>query len=348
MVHKIGVIGFGHWGPNICRAFAENPDCTLEIIIEENSEKRALAKSVYPNINVSSDIEELLTNSEVDAVAIITPTLTHANLVETCLLANKHVFVEKPMTNSSLSAQNLINISRKVSRILMVGHIFVYHPTIIKAKEIISQGELGDLYQINMTRTNLGPIRTDVSVAWDLASHDLSILKFLLGKVPKFIQNIEGSWINQGVSDSSIMTLIYEDNLIANIHCSWLNPKKVREITIVGSKKMMVINEMNLNYPITVYDKGIRDESSQFPFIENIEQFRNAIRTGEEAQIYVKSDQPLKLEINHFVDSINKQSVPKTDGFFGMEIVQLLELAETSAAKNGKAIEVKGNYENTI
>jgi predicted dehydrogenase len=348
MVHKIGVIGFGHWGPNVCRAFAENLNCILEIIIEQDLERIALAKSIYPNLKVSNNLEELLTNPEIDAVAIITPTTTHADLVEACLLAGKHVFVEKPMTNRSFSAKNLIEISKKVNKILMVGHIFVYHPTIIKAKEIIVQGEIGDIYQINMIRTNLGPIRTDVGVAWDLASHDLSILKFLIGELPKFIQNIEGSWINKGISDSSIITLIYENNLIANINCSWLNPKKVREITIVGSKKMMIINEMDLNYPITVYDKGIRGKSSTFPFIENIEQFRNAIRTGEETQIYVESNQPLKLEINHFVDSISKHSKPNTDGFFGMEIVQLLELAEMSASKNGIALEVKGCDENTI
>nr|MBC8360120.1 Gfo/Idh/MocA family oxidoreductase [Candidatus Desulfatibia profunda] len=249
---RVGVIGCGYWGPNLIRNFAQigSSEMVMAADLDENRLKHI--ESLYPAIKTSTDYRDIVNSPEIDAVAIATPVFTHKKFAIEAMEQGKHVLVEKPMASSAADAQAMIETSEKQGVCLMVGHTFEYHPAVIKVKEIIDSGELGDIYYINSQRLNLGLFQPDINVVWDLAPHDISIILYLIGKEPEFITTIGTSHINPDIQDVATLTMVFDNKMIAFIQSSWLDPNKVRKMTIVGSKKMLVYDDIEPNNKIWI------------------------------------------------------------------------------------------------
>ena len=328
---RVAVIGAGHWGPNIIRSFMNHPSSVVNIIVEFDKSKWGVLQDKFPEVELRQDYTSIQ-ESEIDCVAIVTPAASHFEILKYFIKLNKHIFVEKPLTKSLDEALSIKEETKSnFSKCLMVGHIYLYNSTIIEAKRLLDLGYLGDIFHITMQRTNLGPVRTDVNVTFDLAAHDISILNYFLQDEPESVSSIEGNWINKGIADASFTTLRYKNNLIVNIQCSWLSPRKTREIIVVGSKKMMIIDELNENTPLVVFDRGIEEDDSKYPYFDNLDQFRKAVKRGAEEVVKIQVHQPLHQEINHFIESAMNRLQPKTDIEFGLKVVRVLEKMVLSA-----------------
>ena len=271
----IGVIGAGHWGPHLIRNFNDNLSSHVLWVAETDDVRRKMIAERFPGISVTSEIDDLLADERVDAVVVATPTSTHAAIVTAALEAGKHVFVEKPIAHSLEDSLALCRLADEKQLVLMVGHVFLFNPAFRAAKTYIDQGDLGDVKYLSMTRTNLGPVRGDVNAAWDLASHDISIANYWLDQMPSMVTAKGGSWLNEGVEDVVFATLTYPGEVLVHIEASWLNPRKRRLVAAIGSERMLTVDDMDLNEPIRIYDKGIvgtRDE-----FTDTFAGFRLAI-----------------------------------------------------------------------
>ena len=254
---RIGVIGCGHWGPNIIRNFVQMPHVEMRKVADLNFKQLNHIKCLYPTVETTTDYKEIVSDTEIDAVAIATPVNTHMPFAVEALENGKHVFVEKPMAGSIADAETMVQTAVKKELTLMVGHTFEYHAAVLKMKEIIDSGLLGDIYYVNCQRLNLGLFQKDINVVWDLAPHDISVVLMLLGKEPKHVTSIGASHINPSVEDVATTTLEFDNHIIAYIQTSWLDPNKVRKMTVVGSKKMLVYDDIQTNEKIWIYDKGV-------------------------------------------------------------------------------------------
>ena len=337
---QIAVIGAGHWGPNLIRNMHNKQTSQVAWIVDQDTERLSQASAHFPDVRITEDVGPALSDPDVDAAVIATPTVTHYALVKAALEAGKHVFVEKPITAHLGQAAELCELAESMGRVLMVGHVFIYNTAVQHVREYIKNGDLGDIYYISMERTNLGPIRVDVNAAWDLASHDISIVNYWLDAQPASVSAIVGSWINPGIEDVVFATLRYPGNVLVNLHASWLNPRKARHITVVGDRRMLTFDDLNLSEPIRIYDKYVSDERTKREFISTFASFRASVRDGDIRIPKVVTCEPLRRECEHFLECITHGRKPITDGYDGMNVVSVLEAIARSAQNAGREEEV--------
>jgi predicted dehydrogenase len=334
-VIRIAVVGAGHWGPNLIRAFENPPASQVAWVVDRDEGRLEQVEQRYPTVTVATDAEAAFADDTVDAVVIATPTSTHHGLVKAALEAGKHVLVEKPITTSTADGEELCALAEARSLVLMVGHVFVYNAGVRAVKERLNDGMLGRVFYISMMRTNLGPIRVDVNASWDLASHDISIANYWLDGEPVCASAIGGSWINEGIEDAVFATLRYPNDVLVTLHSSWLNPRKSRDITVVGDRRMLTLDDMNLSEPLRVYDKGVADETFTPGFVDTFASFRASVREGEITIPKVTLGEPLRAECEHFLECVRTGAAPLTGGRESLAVVRALEAIERSVRKGG-------------
>lgn len=334
---NVALVGTGYWGPNVARSLVSTGKSTLVWLCDLNKKNLSKVAELHPGTKTTNNLSDLLGDHTLDAIAISTPTKTHFNIAKQALEAGKHVLVEKPLADNLADSQELTRIAAKKGLVLMVGHVFQYNAALMKLKEIINSGELGDIYYLSFVRTNLGPVRTDVNALWDLASHDVSIMCDLLGRSPDAVSATGSAFLNTGVEDVVFATFKFTDGPQANIHASWLNPKKVRQLTVIGSKKMAIWDDLDLRAPLTVIDKRV-DVPSPGAVGDTYTDFKTICVDGGVTIPKVPITQPLQEECLHFLESIKNKTKPLTDGFNGALIVNILESANKSLRANGEYI----------
>jgi len=328
---RAGVIGTGYWGPNIIRNLADMRDAQLYAVCDRIPERLEHVQRRYPSAKTFTDYHQMLKDPALDAVAIATPVSTHYAIAKEALEAGKHVFVEKPLTDSTKRARVLTQLAKKKKRVLMVDHVFLYSAPVRKMKEVIDSGQIGDIYYFDSVRVNLGLFQKDVNVIWDLAPHDLAIMDYLIGARPlsvsaTAVRHIKGS----GKEDLAYITVRYPKQIIAHIHVNWLAPAKIRQILIGGAKRMIVYDDTNPSEKIKIYDKGINPVKSAFRQID--------YRLGDMWAPNLDTGEALRRALGHFVDCIHHRRTPLTDGHAGTRVVKLLEMADRSARLHGKEI----------
>ncbi len=326
---KVGIIGCGYWGPNLIRNLFELPDADVLLCCDLVDSRLKQLKSKYPTLQTTANYKDLL-NSSIDAVLIATPAETHYRFAKEFLLAGKHVFVEKPLTFNVAEAEELVDISNKSGKILMVGHTFEYNPAVNKIKECIDNGELGQIYYISSRRLNLGIIRSDINVLWNLAPHDISIIIYLLGTMPEFVEAWGASFLQKNIEDVVFLNLTFPGNIRAHVHVSWLDPHKVRETVIVGSKKMIVYNELNIEEQVKIYDKGVDKVGVNGSDADIYKEMQLNLRSGDLVVPKIKFSEPLRNECQHFIDCVKENRNPLTDGENGLRVVKVLDAAQRS------------------
>ncbi|MDD4979704.1 MAG: Gfo/Idh/MocA family oxidoreductase [Candidatus Omnitrophica bacterium] len=338
---NIGIIGCGHWGPNYLRNFSSIAQVNIAWVSDLNPQRLEHIGRLYPKIKTTKDYKKIISDYTVDAVVVATPTVTHYKIARECLLKNKHVLVEKPLATSVKDAQNLLELSREKRKILMVGHTFEYNPGINKIKECIEKDKLGKVYYLYSTRTNLGPLRSDVNALWDLAPHDVSIFSYLLNAQPLRVSAQGAGFLQKGVEDIVFITLYYPQNIIAGIHVSWLNPRKVREITLVGSKRMLVFDDLNGTNPVFLYNKGVIRKPYPLPYYDTFREFKLIIREGSITTPKVERREPLGIACRHFIECIMQKKEPRSGARDGLNVVRVLKAIQDSLKNGGKITEVR-------
>lgn len=333
---NIGVIGYGYWGPNLVRNFAEIPSVKVKTISDYKPELLAKVKKRYPSMEITTDYQEILADKTIDAVVIATPVSSHFDLAMAALKAGKHVLVEKPMTVTSDQALDLVEEAERRNLVLMVDHTFVYTGAVRKIKELMANNSLGDIYYYDSVRVNLGLFQRDVNVLWDLAVHDLAIMDYVLQLKPYAVMATGKRHFPGGLENIAYLTLFFNNNLIAHIHVNWLAPVKVRHTLIGGSQKMIVYNDLDPSEKVKVYDKGISlNNNTQEPY-----QMLIGYRTGDMCAPKLEMTEALLTEALHFIDCIEKGERPVTDGEAGLRIVKILEAATKSMEKQGQMVEI--------
>lgn len=333
---RVGVIGFGYWGPNLVRNFETCPDTEIVCVSDQREERLEMASRQYRGIQVTTDASALIANPDIDAVAIATPVSTHYPLALEAIQAGKHVFIEKPMTETAEQAQHLLDEAEKRGLTVMVDHTFIYTDSVIKIREMIDNGDLGDIFYYDSMRVNLGLFQRDVSVVWDLAVHDFSILQYLLDERPNKVAATGISHVPDNPENTAFITLFYPSGCIAHVNVNWLAPVKVRQTLIGGSKKMVVYDDIEPSEKIKVYDKGVdlvTDEDQIYQLLVNY-------RAGDMYAPSLKNTEALGVEIAHFADCITNNKTPITSGQMGLEVVRLLEAATQSMRAHGAPVEI--------
>lgn len=329
---RFGIIGYGYWGPNIVRNLnAISPDKVVAIC-DKSEQNLARAKRAYPNVYITTDASELLTDPNIDAIAIITPVWTHFDLAKSALQNGKHVFVEKPFTSTAAQAEELIELAERKNLTIMVDHTFLFTGAVRKIRQFVDDGTLGKLYYYDSMRVNLGLFQHDVNVLWDLAPHDLSIVDYLIGGAAEAVVATGAGHLN-GHADVAYMTIYYPDNVIAHLNVNWLSPVKVRTTLIGGEKKMLVWNDLEADEKIKVYDRGV-DITNR----EGVYEALVSYRSGDMWSPKVEATEALKLELTYFNDCVESGQSPFNDGQSGLRVVKMLEAAETSLKRKGEAV----------
>ncbi len=334
---KVGIVGYGYWGPNLVRNFFEIPGAEIAMVSDLQAERLKAVQMRYPTIKTTTRYEDLLQNQELDAIVIATPVSTHYELAMQALKADKHVFVEKPLAANSNDGLQLIEVADKRNRVLIVDHTFIYTDAVKKMRDMVVSNELGDIYYYDSVRINLGLFQHDINVLWDLAVHDLAIMEYVLAKSPLAVSATGMSHIADEPENLAYLTLFFNDNLIAHLHVNWLAPLKVRQVLVGGSQKMIVFDDLEPSEKIKIYDKGITLEKNP----ENIRRLLIGYRAGDMWAPQLDRTEALRSEVLHFTDCINNKKTPITDGAAGLRVVQLLEAASISMANRGEPIELK-------
>jgi predicted dehydrogenase len=319
---RIGVAGLGYWGPNLARNFAALPGCELAWCCDASEPARARAAAMFPQARVTADLQDLLEDPELDAIALATPVPSHADLATRVLEAGKHCFVEKPLAQSVADAQRAVAASERSGRILMVGHLLEYHPGVQKLKELATAGELGEIYYIYGNRLNLGKLRADENALWSLGAHDVSVVLHLAAEEPSEIVAHGESYLRPGVEDVVFCFLRFPSGLSAHLHLSWLDPHKERRFTVVGSRRMATFDDMALEGKVTVYDKGFDEDARGYG--------EYITRSGDIFSPRIPNVEPLRLECEHFLTSIRNGTPPRSDGASGLRVVRVLEQLQRS------------------
>ena len=331
---NIGIIGYGYWGPNLVRNFAETPGARVSWVSDLDSAKLELVQRRFPAVGVSTNYRELLEDPNTDAIAIATPVHTHYEIALEALRAGKHVWLEKPMTETSVQARRLVEEAERQKRVLLVDHTFLYTGSVMKMSELIHSGEVGRIYYYDSTRVNLGLFQRDVSVISDLAVHDFSILDYLLAEHPVAVSASGTNHFPETPENLAYVTLFYDSGTIAHANVSWLAPVKVRQILLGGSKKMIIYDDLDPSEKIKVYDKGV--DFTDDP--KKIEQMRVGYRTGDMWAPQLEVTEALRVECAHFVDCINNHKVPRSDGKLGLRVVEIIEAANRSMRNKGETV----------
>ena len=329
--------GVGFWGKNHFRVFSGLKNCRLKICCDKNKEAlEKIPENLRCGIKFTPDFDDIIKDKEIDGVVITTPSETHARLAIKALSSGKHVFVEKPLALSVEDAEKMVKMADKNKKILMVGHLLLYHPATKKLKSYIEDGSLGDLNYMYSTRVNLGQVRAEENALWSLTAHDISVAIYLANKMPKEVSATGKCYIRDSVQDVVFVSLNFYNKMMAHIHASWLDPHKIRKFTVVGSKKMVVFDDMEATEKIRVYDKGVdwqKGQSSYDAFL--------TIREGDIHIPRIDMVEPLKVECQHFIDSIKNNTRPVTDGRNGLQVLRVLAAAQSSLDKNGRPVKIE-------
>lgn len=329
----IAQAGLGMWGQNHFRVFSNLKDCRVKICCDKR--KEALGKIDTKDMAFTSDFEDIVRDKEIEAVVITTPSETHAELSIKALSAGKHVFVEKPLALKIEDAEKMLGAAEKNKKILMVGHLLLYHPAVAKMKFYIDKGELGDLRYLYSTRVNLGQVRAEENALWSLTAHDISVAEYLVGRMPVEVSATGKGYIRDLVQDVVFVSLGFDDKIMAHIHASWLDPHKIRKFTVVGSKKMVVFDDMEAAEKIKIYDKGVDWQNNYGTY--------DAFLTIRQGDIHIpKLDmvEPLKVECQHFIDCVRSGKRPLTDGENGIRVLKVLTAAQKSLEQNGRPVKI--------
>lgn len=333
---KVGVVGCGYWGPNLVRNFRSLPDCHLRTMCDVSESRLSHLRSLYPEIEAETDYGHLLNGTGLDAVVIATGVRLHYPMAKASLLAGKHTFIEKPMASSSSECEELIELAQKQGLVLMTGHTFLYSPAVKKLKEIVDRGDIGEIRYICARRLNLGLFRKSINVAWDLAPHDIAIILHIMGEKPVSINCQGNSHITPGVEDVTALYLQFPRDQSALIHSSWLDPRKVREMTIVGSKRMIVYDDVAQQEKIRVFDARVEAP----PHYDTFGEFHYAYHYGDIHIPYIHQEEPLKAECQHFLECIQQGTTPLTGGREGLEVVRVLEASSESLKRDGAPVDL--------
>ena len=339
---KVGQIGCGYWGPNLIRNFSQLGDCVLHTLCDSKEENLQYAWRNHPYVKTTKNYKELLKDAEIDAVIVATDARSHYGLAMEALCEGKHLFVEKPLAMSTKECEDLINLSDSRNLVLMVGHTFEYNAAVQKIKEYLKRGELGDVYYIYSQRLNLGRVRKDINVMWNLAPHDISIVLFWLEEEPVRVSAHGITHLQNGIEDVVFMNLNFSNGKSVHIHSSWLDPNKVRKMTIVGSRKMVVYDDVSSDAKIQVYDKGIDKGSIDTGMgrYDDFGKFQLIQRAGDLLIPKIDFVEPLKAECTHFIECVKDGKKPLTDGKNGLRVVKVLEAAQKSLENGGKVVKI--------
>jgi predicted dehydrogenase len=341
MQAKIGQIGLGAWGKNLLRTFHGLPDS--EVLVACDSDRSQLSKlsSIYPGVSFTDNPDEALENADLDAVVIATPPASHYELATRALNNDKDVFVEKPMVLNIEDGRRLLELAERKKRILMVGHIMEYHPASLKLKEYIDSDKLGKIHYLYATRVNLGKVRDIENSLWSFAPHDISLIVFLLGRMPVRVTATGAAYLQKNIEDVTFLTMHFEDKTMAHIHVSWLDPHKERTLTVVGSKMMAVFNDAESSEKIWLYDKGVDARMDYNTYGEYL-----SMRAGDIIIPKIDSAEPLKLECQHFLDCVKNRTRPRSDGRDGLKVLTILTAAQKSMEQGGVPMEIFPNAYN--
>jgi predicted dehydrogenase len=308
----------------------------MKLVVDRDGARLDQIRARFPGAAVSQDPTDALRASDVDAVVIATPTSSHHELCKAALEADKHVLVEKPISTHSGEADELVALAARRERVLVVGHVFLFNLAVRRVRAYLDAGELGRVYYISMVRTNLGPIRADVNAAWDLMSHDISIANYWLGAEPETASAVGGTWLNAGLEDAVFATLRYPNGVLVNVHASWLNPRKSRDVTVAGDKRMLTFDDMNIMEPLRLYDKRVSEQATTPAVVDTFASFRASIRDGDITIPKVSTGEPLRNECEHFLDCIRTGQRPLAGGIEGAAVVRALEAIDRSMHDHGR------------
>jgi len=337
---NIGVIGVGGWGKNLARNYSQIPGANLKYLCDLNQSTLDKLAPLFQPEKTTTDYQEMLNDSDLQAIVIATNGPTHYKLCKQALEAEKDVYVEKPFVMSSTEARELIALAEAKSRVLMVGHLLEYHPVVEKLKELIDAGELGDIRYIYSQRLNLGTVRKDENALWNFAPHDISVILYLLGVRPTDISARGQAYLQPGVEDVMFLTMNFNNEAMGHVHVSWLDPHKTRKITIVGSKRMAVFDDLEPSEKLKIYDKGVEINMDYDSYAEYV-----GLRFGDITIPYIKVGEPLRAECEHFLACVRNRTTPRSDGEDGLRVVEVLEAADRSLEQNGHPVDIVGNPE---
>ncbi len=333
---KLAVVGLGYWGPNLLRAFNQLPDAQVVTICDASEKQLRKFAAIYPAAKNTANYADVLNDPEIAAVVIAVPAPLHYQLVKEALGAGKHVFVEKPLALNLPEAEELVTLSAKKQRILMVGHLLKYHPAVAKIKEYIDNKEIGDVFYMYSTRVNLGRIRVQENALWSLAVHDIAVILHLMNNVlPLEVAAQGGAYLTKEVEDVVFLNMYFPNKVLASVHASWLDPHKIRQLTVVGSKKMAVFNDMDGSEKIRLYDKGVDFLPSFQTYSEYL-----TIRDGDIHIPKIQMKEPLQIECGHFLQCIAANKTPLTDGVDALRVLKVLAAAQESLKNKGRQVEV--------
>jgi len=335
---KIAVIGCGYWGPNLVRNFIQSNKIEQVICCDLDQKRLDRMKGLYPSVEILKDFKELLDRPDLDAVVIATPVKTHHPIAKEFLSHGKHVLVEKPFTHSYDTALELIKLAEEKQKVLMVDHTYEYTAAVNKIRSIIENGELGKILYISCVRANLGLFQPDINVVWDLAPHDISTILYITGEPPTSVNCQGKAHFHSEIEDVATTTLNFRNGVIAFIHSSWLDPNKIRLTTIVGSRRMLVYDDIEPQEKIKIYDKGVEVP----PYYDTYAEFQFSYRYGDIYSPRIEDYEPLKKECEHFITCIQKGMCPLSDGYSGLRVVSILEAANKSMKQKGKAVPIQG------
>jgi len=333
---KIGLIGCGAWGKNLLRNFSNLPGCELLSCCDKDPKQIEKLRPSYPKVEFTQDDKEIIENPNLDAVVISTPPVSHFKLCKAAILADKDIFVEKPLVLEVKEGEELVKLAEEKKRILMVGHIMEYHAATLKLKEYIAKGELGKVYYLYSTRVNLGKVRDIENALWSFAPHDVSMILFLLEKDPISVTATGECYLQKGIEDVAFMTMHFPDGVMAHIHVSWLDPHKDRKLTVVGNKKMAVFDDTRSAEKIWIYDKGIETKHDYSTYGEYL-----SLRFGDILIPKIESTEPLKVECQHFIECVQNRKTPRSDGKDGLRVLKVLDAAQRSLKMGGSPVKIE-------
>ncbi len=335
----MAVVGLGYWGPNWIRNMFQSKSARRVVACDLDAKRRAHISQLYSGVETTTNFQDVLDDPDIEGIVVATPVSTHFAMARRALEADKSVLVEKPLATSAAEASTLIRIARERGKTLMVGHTFEYSSPVLKIRDVITSGELGEIFYISSVRANLGLFQKDVNVAWDLATHDISIILMMMGgRMPETVSCQGESHYNKKVEDVALLTLKFSRNVIAFIHVSWLDPDKIRRTTIVGSRKMLVYDDTAPQEKIRIYDKGVTVQ----PYYDTFGDFQFSYRYGDIQIPRIEEKEPLGQECEHFVNCIRSGETPRTDGLSGLRVVSVLEAASKSLRNGGQMVAPAG------
>lgn len=332
------VIGSGYWGSNYIRLLSQMPETELYAVCDKAQDRLNAVHRRFPEVSLHKDIDPILEREEIEAVVVCTNPASHFEITKQLLEAGKHVLVEKPMTLTAESSAELVEIAKEKGLTLMVGHIFLYHPAVEKVKSYILNGDLGEVHYLYSQRTNLGPIREDVNALWDLAPHDISIFNYLLDSNPVWVNAVGTKFLRGHVEDAGFIVLGYENGAVGNIHVSWANPHKVREVVVVGSKQRICFNDTSPDEKVRVFEKGVAASATAY---SDYGEYQLLIRDGDVVSPKIPVVEPLKNEVKHFIQCKQNGERPRSDGVNGLIVVKVMEAVNESVRNNGTPIQLE-------